>query len=115
MKHLPDCLPQCHNHSTDCKSSWQREETESRQRVEESIYYILNGSSSRVVPHSSLGSLSPAVVVSPGTEWQEGASTEHTRENSVWLLREASGFVNTQLGFFRNCSCISGERLCNAE
>lgn len=49
------------------------------------------------------------MVVSPGTKWQKGSSTEHTSENSVWLLREDSGFAYTHLGLFRNYSCTSGE------
>lgn len=92
-----------------------RKHTKGRNRAYTAFGTAFPGIWTRVLLHSNLGSLSLAVVVSPGTEQQKGTSTEHTSEHSVWLLREASGFAYTQLGFFRNHSCISGERLCDSE
>lgn len=69
-----------------------------------------------VLLHSNFGeSKSLAMVVSPGTEQQKGISMGHTSEDSVLVLREVNCFAYIQLGFFRNCSCISGERLSNSE
>jgi len=69
-----------------------------------------------VLLHSNFGkSKSLLMVVSPGTEWQKGISMWHTNEDFVLLLKEANGFAYTQMHFFRNCSCIYGERHGNSE
>lgn len=116
VKYLPDLsAPMSQSQHRLQELLAQGENTENTQRVETEHILHLELLFQEYGLHSNLGSLSLAVVVSPGTEQQKGTSTEHTSEHSVWLLREASGFAYTQLGFFRNHSCISGERLCDSE